>query len=185
MDNITTHNLCTIFSITNQHIMLNHQYNNIIKSQTADIYPSSSSSTTSNSIEIKEATQLNFRKRIQHQLCYPEYYRPINFSSPSNHHGINNNSNESELKHNESLLSQNPINTITHFPSPPCLSTIYITQNNNHNKQIVEDDQNFNILNLNHNHIVNQCPFLIRRTSYQKIMNAFICILNIKIKSIS
>ena len=71
VDNITTHNLCTIFSITNQHIMLNHQYNNIIKSQTADIYPSSSSSTTSNSIEIKEATQLNFRKRIQHQLCYP------------------------------------------------------------------------------------------------------------------
>ena len=149
MDNLTTHNVGTIFPITSQHIMLNHQYNNIINSPTADIYPSSSSSTTSNSIDIKESTQINFRKRIQHQLCYPKHYRLLNFSFTPNYHGINNNSNESEQKQNQSLLSQKSTTTITHIPSPPYQSTLYITQNNNHNHLTVEDDQNFTILNHN------------------------------------
>ena len=77
---------------------------------------------------------------------------------------------------------KNPINTITHFPSPPCLSTIYITQNNNHNHLTVEDDQNFTMLNLKHNS-QSLYPFLIRRAACQKLMNTFIYIPNIKINS--
>ena len=131
--------------------MLNHQYNNIIYSPTVEIYTLSSSNTTSNSIDTKEATHINFRKQIQHQLCYSKHYRSLNFLSPPNYHGIKNNFNESEQKYNQSLLSQNSNNTIIHIPSPPYPSTICITQNNNRNKQTVEDYQNFTILNLNHN----------------------------------
>ena len=151
MDSTTTHNIGTIFPVTNQHILLHHQYNNIINSPSADIFISSSSSTTFNSIDIKEVAHINFRKRIKHPLCYPKYCRPLKFSSPPNHHGINNHSNESEQHYNQFLLSQNFTNAITHISSPPYPSTIYIIQNNNHNKQIIEDDQNFTTLNLNYN----------------------------------
>ena len=131
--------------------MLNNQYKNIVNSPSVDIYTSYSSRTTSNSIDIKETTQINFRKWIQHPSCYPKYYRPLNFLSPPNLHGINNNFNESEQNYKESLISQNSTNTITDIPSPPYPSTIYITQNNNHNEQIIKDDQNFTTLNLNPN----------------------------------
>ena len=59
-----------------------------------------------------------------------------------NYHGTHNTSNEYEQKHNQSLLSLNFNNAITYILSPPYPSTIYIPQNNNHNKQLVDDDQN-------------------------------------------
>ena len=182
MDNLTTHIVGTIFPIRNQHIMLNHQYNNIINSPTADIYPSSSSSTASNSIDIKEVNQINFQKRIQHQLCYPKHYRLLNFSSTPNYHRINNNSNEFEQKHNQSLFSQK----IYHYHNQHSFCSLSIQNihhtKNNHNHLTVEDDQNFTILNLNHNS-QSLYPILIRRAVCQKLMNAFIYILNIKINS--
>ena len=80
-----THNLGTIFPITDQHLMIHQKPTHIINTST-DLYPSSSLSTTSNTIIIKDIPQINFRKQIQHQLNYPTHYRPLQFPSPSHIH---------------------------------------------------------------------------------------------------
>ena len=127
MDNHTTHNLGTIFPITNQHLMTHHQPTHIIKSS-IDLYPSSPISTASNTIDIKDTPQINFRKRIQHQLNYPTYYRPLHFPSPSHIHATTKKINDYEYKNNNSLLSHHFNHNIINNPSSPYPSkTQYIS----------------------------------------------------------
>ena len=120
-----THNLGTIFPITDQHLMIHQKPTHIINTST-DLYPSSSLSTTSNTIIIKDIPQINFRKRIQHQSYYPNHYYHLYFPSPSNIHATTNKINDSEYKNNNSLLSHHFNHNITNNPSPPYSSTIYI-----------------------------------------------------------
>ena len=52
-----THNFGTLFPITNQHSMIHHK-----PTPSLDLYPSSSISTASNKIDIKDKPQIYFRK---------------------------------------------------------------------------------------------------------------------------
>ena len=125
MNNHTIHNLGTIFPITNQHSMIHHQPTHIINSST-DLYQKNSISTASNTIDVKETPQINFRKRIQHQLHYPTHYHPFcnfHFRLESIHQNKNN---DYEFKNNNPLLSHHCNHNITINPFPPYQSTIYI-----------------------------------------------------------
>ena len=63
VSNHVTHDLGTIFPIATQHLMINYQTAHLFNPSEVDIYPSSSSSSDSNTIYIKATNQLNNRKR--------------------------------------------------------------------------------------------------------------------------
>ena len=169
---LTTHNIGTIFPITNQHLMIHHQATHIIKSSTY-LYPSSSSSTASNVIDIKDTPRINVRKRTQHQLYYSTHYRSFNFPSPSNIHATTNKINDSEYRNNNSLISHHFKHNITNNPSPPYPSRVYIIKPTKHNTTTLKNNKNLSMPKINNNRQSQQITYLTK--PILKSTKEFIC----------
>ena len=141
--------------------MTHHQPTHIIKSS-IDLYPSSPISTTSNTIDIKDTPQINFRKRTQHQLYYSTHYRAFQFPSSSNIYATTNKINDSEYRNNNSLISHHFKHNITNNPSPPYPSTLYIIKPTKHNTTTLKNNKNLSMPKINNNSQSLQITYLTK-----------------------
>ena len=149
--NQSTHNLGITFPLAKQYQMINHQNTYPFSLLTIDLSPSYSSSSDSNTINIKETNQINYRKRTQKPLYYLTHYRHRKYTSQFNTYAINNNSTEYENKkknpHHYHYINHDIINN----HNLPYLLTIYVPNTTQHNTQIFETHQKSSIIQLTQN----------------------------------